>query len=214
MPIIPAEKTFPGFMKTGSGKKIRYKTLAENFAELDRFFLEYLGSFNIPVVFQKKADSTGLQFGECQPYPFSVRISNHLDHRAATLFGKAPWEQYPIPVLDYFYGDVENTQISQNQIISLGLAPVEDLKFMNRLCTKINAVMRSFFDRRDASLIRCRCAFGKCEDRIVVCGEFIPPYFQVIGNPEFAGAGERYFDFEDAAHLKKYVDFLLNATKA
>ena len=214
MPINPAERTYPGFIQTASGKKIRYKSLAENFSELNRFFLEYIGSFNIPVAQQKKSENKTPPVTECQPFSFFVRITNHLDHRAANLFGKGPWEQYPIPVIEYSIGDCTSTPVSQNQIISLGLSAVEDLKYMNRLCTKINAVMRSFFERRDASLISFSCSFGKLDDKIVVCGEFTPPFIQVIGNPEFLNAGPNYFDFEDAAQLKKYAEFLLGATKA
>jgi phosphoribosylaminoimidazole-succinocarboxamide synthase len=214
MPLATAGKEYPGSLQLPTGKKIRYKTIAEDFTELNRFFLEYIASFNIPVALQGKVDDKTLLFAEAIPYQFLVKISNHLDPRTSAAFNKPAWEQYPIPVIEYTLSEPGYEPALQNQIISLGLAPVEELKFMNRLCTKINAVMKSFFERRDAALISFCCQFGKSEDKIILTGEFTPPCIRAIPNAELPTAGENFFQFEDAAQLKKYVEFLLGAIKA
>jgi hypothetical protein len=214
MTLVTAEKAYPGSLSLPSGKKIRYKTLAEDFAELNRFFLEYIASFNIPIALQGKRDDKTLIFSETTAYRFLIKSSNYIDPRTAGLFGKPAWEQYPIPVLEYALPEPGYEAITQNQIISLGLAPVEELKFMNRLCTKINAVMKSFFDRRDASLISFSCQFGKSEDKIILTGEFAPPWLQAAPVATLNSTGETFFQFEDAAQLKKYIEYLLSAIKA
>lgn len=214
MTLVTAEKAYPGSLTLPTGKKIRYKTLAEDFAEFNRFFLEYIASFNIPIALQGKLDDKTLVFSETTPYRFLIKSSNYIDPRTAELFGKPAWEQYPIPVLEYSLPEPGYEAITQNQIISLGLAPVEELKFMNRLCTKINAVMKSFFERRDAALISFSCQFGKSDDKIILTGEFAPPWLQAMPVSALSMTGENYFQFDDAAQLKKYIEYLFSAIKA
>ncbi len=208
------EKSFPASVQFPSGKKIRYKTIAEDFTELNRFFFEYLTSFSIPVAFKEKFAENVLSMHEHLPYTFYLKVSNNLDTAAANTFGKNLWEPFPMPVIEYVhFGNGENI-ISQNHIVSLDIALIEDLKYMNRACTKINAVMKSFFERRNFSLVSFGCFFGKSENKVVLCGDFAPPYLQVIQTPELSSVEQNYFNFDDAAQLKNYVNLLLNAIKS
>ncbi len=203
-------KIAPTSIQVSSGKKIRYKTLSEDYIKLNRFFFEYLTSFKIPVLFEGIADENSLLFTEHAPYPFFARVVNHLDSASALIFEKNVWEPYPLPVFEYGLIDMNGASISKDQIISVGLSSVEDLKFISRLCTKINAILKSFFERRNTSVISFTCIFGKTDDKIAITGDFFPPMLQIINNPDMTETGIDYFQLDDAAQLKKHVEFLLN----
>ncbi len=204
-------KTAPSSIQLPSGKKIRYKSLPEDYTKLNRFFFEYLTSFNIPVLYEGVNDDGSILLTDHVQYPFFVRVINHLDSANALIFGKNTWEPYPLPVFEYGLNDLINTPISKDQIISIGLASVEDLKLMSRLCTKINAILKSFFERRNSTVFSFSCLFGKAGEKIAITGDFFFPMLQIINNPDMTETGADYFLLDDSAELKKHVEFLLNS---
>ena len=48
------------------------------------------------------------------------------------------------------------------------------MKLIIRICSKINAVLKSFFERRNEILAEISCHFGKHEDKVLLIGDFSP----------------------------------------
>ena len=203
-------KVFPAVVETVYGKKLRYKNLAEDFTAFNQFFFEYLNTFNIPTVFVEKTDSITLRYSRHNLLLFYVRISNYVDEHYYKVFSKPLWDAYSIPVIEYYHVNYPLTVISQNHIIALGLTGVDELKLINRLCTKINAVLKSFFERREQYLVSTDCFFGKTNDKFVVCGEFNPLHLRYIDRNDMQNATENLFDFRDSNRLKKKSENLLS----
>ena len=119
------------------------------------------------------------------------------------------WDPYAIPVLEYFTAAPSEEMITQNHIVAAGLAEVESLKTMGRLCTKINAVLKSYFERREFALISFDCYFGKSADKLFLCGEFDPFHVRLIGKNDMSSATEKIMIPSKSAELKKLSEDLL-----
>lgn len=82
--------------------------------------------------------------------------------------------------------------LSEEEIRTAQLLSVDELRSLNRLVTKGNAVLRAFFDRRGLALASARFEFGRSKTRIVIADEVS---FDTCNLWE-KGTGER-FDFDN-----------------
>ena len=101
--------------------------------------------------------------------------------------------------------------ITESHLISFNLCSYDDLKLMNRLCSKINAIIKSFFERRNEFLVELTCGFGKFEGKIFLIDDFSPISMKILKN-ESDGKLPDPYKIETPAQMKKYSDHLLHLT--
>ena len=192
-----------------NNNKIKSKNLGEKFASINSFFLDYLKEYHIPSSFIKLENKTHLKYLKHDKYPFSVKILNVIDKRTSRIFHKKEFENLPLPIFELHYGNGKDTLISESHLITFDLCNIEDYKIINRICSKINAVMKSFFERRNSLLAEVTCHFGKLEDKIYLVDDFTPASLKVIP----LNKDNHYIDpykFGTSADVKHYTDHLFN----
>jgi phosphoribosylaminoimidazole-succinocarboxamide synthase len=198
------------FFFTPKNVKVAAKKYGEKSALLNSNFLEYLKGYNIPIAFVKKADKGSLQFLKYLEFTFRVKILNSADVRIAKIFSIKPGSPLELPIQEYHYGDSKDSVITESHIISFNLCNYDDLKIINRLCSKINAIVKSFFERRNVSLVELTCTFGKFDGKIYLSGDFSPLSIKIVSiKPD-----EKLdpFKIETFAQMKKYTDYLIKLT--
>jgi phosphoribosylaminoimidazole-succinocarboxamide synthase len=196
------------FFITQKNTKVAARGLGEKSALLNSYFLEYLKGYNIPTAFVKLADKKILQYLKNTEFPFSVKVLNGADARTAKIFSVKPGSPLDLPVQEYHYGEAKDSVVSESHLVSFNLCTYDELKMINRLCSKINAIIRSFFERRNASLVELTCKFGKFESKIYLLGDFSPVSLKIINNISDEKLPDSY-KIETFAQMKKYSDFLL-----
>ena len=204
---------YPDYFLDFNNNKIKSKNLGEKFAVINSFFLDYLKEYHIPSSFLKLENKTHLKYLEHDKYPFSVRILNVIDKRTSRIFNKKEFENLPLPVFELHYGNGKDTLISESHLISFDLCNIEDYKIINRICSKINAVLRSFFERRNSLLAEVTCHFGKLEDKIYLVDDFTPASLKVVP----LNKDNHYIDpykFGTSAEIRQYTDHLFNLMSA
>ncbi len=82
---------------------------------------------------------------------------------------------------------------------------------INRLCSKINAIVKSFFERRNVSLLELTCRFGKFEGKIYLIDDFSPMSIKIVSGKKEEKLPDPY-KIESAAQMNKYSDYLLKLT--
>ena len=192
-----------------SNNKIKSKNLGEKFAAINSFFLDYLKEYHIPSSFLKLENKNQLKYLKLNYYSFSVRILNVIDKRTSRVFHKKEFENLLLPVFELHYGDGKDTLISDSHLVSFDLCNVEDTKIIYRMCSKINAVLKSFFERRNSLLAEVTCHFGKLEDKIYLVDDFTPASIKVIPlnkNNHFIDP----YKFGTSAEIRQYTDHLFN----
>lgn len=190
-------------------KKIKVKEIGEKTCELSHFFFEYATGFQIPTAYVKKDDKTILKFVSHKPFPFYVKILNRADKRIAKIFGLKENTELKLPVFEFHYGEGKDTLISESHLISFDLCNQEDMKIILRISSKVNAVLKSFFERRNETLSQLSCTFGKFEEKIYLSGDFSPFGLKVYPREE----NKKWVDPEKMntpSEIKKYTDFLFN----
>ena len=196
---------------TSKNKKVAVKHFGEKTALLNSFFFEYLKEYNIPSAFLKKEGSKKIQLLKVDEFPFQIKIINAADVRTAKIFLTKTGTALPLPIIEYHYGDAKDSVIGESHIISFDLCSYEDLKLINRLCSKLNAIIKSFFERRNISLVELTCRFGKFEGKIFLIDDFSPMSIKLSSNKAEDKLPDPY-KIETAAQMNKYSEFLLKLT--
>jgi phosphoribosylaminoimidazole-succinocarboxamide synthase len=200
---------YPDYFIDLNDNKIKSKNLGEKFAAINSFFLDYLKEYHIPSSFLKLENKTYLKYLKHDKYPFSIRILNVIDKRTSRIFHKKEFENLPLPVFELHYGIGKDTLISESHLISFDLCNIEDYKIINRICSKINAVIKSFFERRNSLLAEVTCHFGKLDDKIYLLDDFTPASLKVIPLNKDNHFVDPY-KFATSAEIKHYTDHLFN----
>jgi phosphoribosylaminoimidazole-succinocarboxamide synthase len=199
---------YPDFIEESSNKKVKCKNLGEKFAFINSFIFDYLKEYHIPVAFIKPQNKNSLWFYRYHKFPFSVKILNTADKRISRIFTVKENSPLNIPIFEYHLGPGKDNCISENHLTSFEICSNEDLRLINRICSKINAVLRSFFERRNASLVELSCFFGKTDDKLWLVDDFTPRSLKVIpvNNDHMIDP----YKFSTSAEIKKYTDYLHN----
>jgi phosphoribosylaminoimidazole-succinocarboxamide synthase len=193
-------------------KKVNSKNLGEKTAELTSFFYEYINGYNIASAYVKRDGKKSIAFNTVEEFPFITKIFNAADTRTAKIFSVKNESQLQLPIIEYHYGNAKESVIGESHIISFDLCSYEDLKFVNRVCSKLNAIVKSFFERRNVSLLELTCRFGKFEGKVLLIDDFSPQSIKIASDNADYKLPDAY-KIETAAQMNKYSDFLLKLIK-
>ena len=200
---------YPDYLMNGGTKKVKVKDLGTKFASINSFFLDYLKEYHIPAAFIKAQDKKSLKFIKHERLPFVVKILNLIDKRTAKIFSKKEGRALKLPIFEYHYGTGRDTLVSESHLVAFDLCSIEDLKLINRICSKVNAVLKSFFERRGEILAEVSCFFGKSENRIYLVDDFTPKSLKIIPHNGDNKSISPY-KFDTPATVRKYTDHLFN----
>ncbi len=204
---------YPDFIEDEKKKKIRVKGLGEKFAAVNSFFLDYLKEYHIPVAFVRSQSKTSLKFLNYQKFPFYIRIYNAIDKRTAKIFREKEFGPLNLPLFEFHYGDGKDSLVSESHLISFDLCNYEELKLINRICSKVNAVLKSYFERRGEILAEMDCFFGIADDKIYVVEDFTPRSLKIIPQE----INDKFLDpnkITTPSQLRKYTDHLFKLTSS
>ncbi len=204
---------YSDYYYNGNSNKTKVKDLGSKFAAINSFFLDYVKGYHIPTAFIKNEEPNSLRFMKNDRLLFSIKILNILDKRTAKIFGQKEGEQLNLPVFEYHFGNQKDTLVSESALIAFDLCTNEDLKLINRICSKVNAVLKSFFERRNEILAEVNCNFGKAEDKIYLVDDFTPRGLKIIPAVE----DDKWVDpykMSSSSEVRKYTDYLFSLTNA
>jgi phosphoribosylaminoimidazole-succinocarboxamide synthase len=203
---------YPDFIEENGNKKVKCKNLGEKFAFINSFIFDYLKEYHIPVAYIKSDEQHNLHFHKHHKFPFSVKILNIADKRISRIFSVKETSHLNIPILEYHYGNGKDTCISENHLISFDICTADEIRIINRICSKVNAVLRSFFERRNANIVEISCYFGRTDDKIWLVDDFTPRSMKVI--PVSDSHNVEPYKFTTSVEIKRYTDFLYNLMSA
>ncbi len=191
-----------------SQKKTKIKDLGQKVTSLHSVFFDYLKEFHIPIAYVKKEEYNSLKFVKYEDLNFSIKILNSADKRTAKIFSLKEGSPLSLPVFEIHYGNQKESIISESHLITFNLCSTEDLKMINRICSKINAVLKSFFERRNFNLAELSCTFGKFDGKVYMTGNFSPESLKVFPLNEDPKWKDPY-KLLTSVQLKGYTDQLI-----
>jgi len=204
---------YPDYFFPSQNKKVKVKELGQKFAAINSFFYDYLKEYHIPCAYIKNHRKNSLVYLKFDQLPFTIKILNASDKRTAKIFSIKEGETLELPVFEYHYGNSKDSLVSESHLIAFDLCTNEDLKLINRICSKVNVVLKAFFERRNEIVAELTCSFGKYEGKLFLVDDFSPLSLKVFPN----GNVEKWADpykLNTSSEMRRYANFLFDITNS
>ncbi len=152
-------------------------------SELQAFIFAYLETYQIPTHFFSQSGGE-LLVKRLSIIPVEVTVRNS----ASLSFSKhfkhfKPKQQLDFPIFEYALEDESGEHaVNDTHLYALQVISPEEYRTMNRLASKIDAVMKSFLERRGFTLVDITLKFGRYRGVIMLGDEISPENFTVIDN--------------------------------
>ncbi|MCK4893656.1 MAG: phosphoribosylaminoimidazolesuccinocarboxamide synthase [Calditrichia bacterium] len=166
-----------------SAKKVSVKEKGKVNTDLSSYLFEYLHSYNVPTHFLKKVDSKNILVKKLNMIPIEMVIWNIATTGLSKKLGISEGAMLETPVIEFYLKDakLKYPMINDYHAYALGLCDRNDMSAIVRIGTKINAVLRSFFQRKNLSLVKFTLEFGKVGNQVMLGDEVTPDTFIVWG---------------------------------
>jgi phosphoribosylaminoimidazole-succinocarboxamide synthase len=101
--------------------------------------------------------------------PVEILIHNIKNKNFSKRFGIEEGKELPNPVIEYYYKNNSDHKAMMNNshIMALDIATTEELKIIERLISKINAVLKSFYLRRQLEVVDIKLELGRLKNKIM-----------------------------------------------
>ncbi len=166
------------------GKKVfKIKERPKIAAELQAFILAYLETYQIPTHFFSQSGGE-LLVKRLNIIPVEVTVHNISSRLFAKRFRHfKSGQQLEFPIYEYSLKDDSGKfSVNETHLYALQVLSPDDFRTINRLASKIDAVMKSFFERRGFTLADISMQFGKYKGVIMLGDEISPENITVIDN--------------------------------
>ena len=156
--------------------KVKVKGKAAKNNDISSQIFEYLESYNVMTHFGKKLSDKEMQVKKSELLPLKIVISNAIEKNLSKRFGIAEGSLLDSPIIEYFYKNdkLKNPVVNESHMNALNLIGHEEVHFLGRTVVKVNAVLKSFFERRNMILSELKLALGRYRGYLVVADEISP----------------------------------------
>ncbi len=168
--IIEFQDTLPPWLSKKK-EKVPGKGAINN--SISSYLFEYLNSYNVPTHFVRKLDERSFAARRLEMLPMSVHIWNIAGGDLAARFRLEPLQPLEYPIIEIYFKnpDLGNPMINEYHAYALGLCDRNEMTQITRIATKVNAVLKSYFQRHQLRLGDFRLEFGRTQNQILLADE-------------------------------------------
>ena len=154
--------------------KVKGKSSKNN--DIASQIFEYLESYNVMTHFTSKLSDKEMQVKKCELLPLKIVISNAAEKNLSKKFGIQEGTLLTAPIIEYYYKNdkLKNPIVNESHMNALNLIGQEEVHFLGRTVVKVNAVLKSFFERRNMILSELRLSLGRYRGYLLVGDEISP----------------------------------------
>ncbi|MGH1362431.1 MAG: phosphoribosylaminoimidazolesuccinocarboxamide synthase [Calditrichia bacterium] len=171
-----AEQAVVEFSDTVSAngkKKSSMNGKAELNNAISAYMFEYLESYNVPTHFSKLHDAKSFVAKRLEMIPIVIAVYNLASKELAERFNIEEGKVLEFPIVEMYYKDEkgERPMINEYHAYALGLCDRKDMTSIMRIATKVNAVLKSFFGRKQLQLVSFEIEFGRQNGQVMLADE-------------------------------------------
>ncbi|MFQ5602551.1 MAG: phosphoribosylaminoimidazolesuccinocarboxamide synthase [bacterium] len=145
--------------------------------QISSHFFSYLESYHVPTHFVKPFSGNSMVIKKLEMIPVEVFMRNYAAGNMVKKYGVEEGKELDHPVLEYYLkGDEkQDPMVNEHHIVAFEYATAEELKQIERLAKKTNAVLKSFFYRRNIVLVEFKLKFGRNKSGKITLADEISP---------------------------------------
>lgn len=144
--------------------------------KISGYLFEYLEGFHVPTHFNKIISNREMLIKRLDIIPIEIVIRNIAAGSLCKRYGIEEGKRLDYPIAEYYLKDDErhDPMINATHAVSFGYAKIDEIRTIDRLASKINAVLKSFFARRSLKLVDFKLEFGRYKNKILLGDEISP----------------------------------------
>ncbi len=148
---------------------------------ISEHMFRYLESHHIPTHLIEKVSENEMTVRKLDIIPVEVVIRNVAAGSLVKRYNLTEGIELSSVVLEYYYKNdsLGDPMMAESLAVALDMATPEQIRSINRMATKINALMRSYFERRNLLLVDMKLEFGKVEEDVILADEISPDSMRV-----------------------------------
>jgi phosphoribosylaminoimidazole-succinocarboxamide synthase len=143
---------------------------------ISSFLFEYLENYHIPTHFVEKLSSHEMMVRKLDIIPIEIVMRNVAAGSLCARYNIPEGTAMEYPILEHYLKDdkLHNPMINEYHAYAFGHANPEEMHAISRIAAKVNAILKSFFDRRNLILVDFKMEFGKRGMEIFLGDEISP----------------------------------------
>ena len=171
---------------------------------------QYLESYNVPTHLIKRIGPREQLVKNVEIIQVEVVMRNYA---TGSLVKRLPFEDgkqlvYPIMELSLKNDELGDPLINEYHAYALNLCQPEDIRAMLRMTSKVNAILKSYFERRDLILVDFKLEFGRLGKDLIVADEISPDTCRIWDKKTKKKLDKDRFRFDMGGVLQAYQEVL------
>jgi phosphoribosylaminoimidazole-succinocarboxamide synthase len=144
--------------------------------DISSYLFEYLENYHIPTHFLDRLTAKEMLVRKLEIIPIEVALRNVAAGSLSARYKIPEGTVMEYPVLEYYLknDELHDPMINEYHAYAFGYATPDETKAINRIASKVNAILKSFFDRRNLVLVDFKLEFGKRGPEIYLADEISP----------------------------------------
>ncbi len=157
-------------------KKGKFDGKGEICNSISTHLFEYLENYHVPTHFSKKISGTEMLVKRLEMLPIEVVVRNIATANLSKTYNIEEGQALEYPIIEYFLKDdkLGDPMINEHHAYAMGYATPEEMRMIARVVSKVNAIFKSFFDRRGLILVDFKLEFGKMGRSLLIGDEITP----------------------------------------
>jgi phosphoribosylaminoimidazole-succinocarboxamide synthase len=156
-----------------STKKVKAKDKGAINNAVSAHLFQYLENYYVPNHFVKVQSDKQMVCKKLEMLPFEVIVRNLAAGSFCKRYKLQEGKELATPVIEIFLKDEKlgNPMINEYHAFAFELASTDEMRTIIRTSTKINAILKSFFERRSLKLVDFKLEFGRHKEQILLGDE-------------------------------------------
>jgi len=156
---------------TGKKETIKNKGAINN--TISSLLFQYLESYHIPTHYVDILKPDEILVRKLEIIPMEVKIWNFVTASLSKRFGVQKGTVLACPIIEFHLKNdkLKNPMITIDHACAFGFGDPEEMQNIDRMVRKINAVLKSYFDRRELKLVDLNLEFGRFGNQILIGDE-------------------------------------------
>lgn len=161
------------------GKVKKFSGLADINSFCTTHFHKLLLSYNIPTAYIDSPSTHEIVFIKHQPLPLNVRIYNYSNKILNKIFNSKDETKLPSPIYEIYHINCPKYPLNEYHLLSFNLMSIDESRELIKLSSKINVIIKSFFERRGYDLLTLELEFGKNNSQLILTKIFTIDSFKL-----------------------------------
>jgi len=140
---------------------------------ISSYLFEYLKGFHVSTHFVGAREGVEMLVKFAEPIPLMVKVFNAAEENWPERFGPGATGRMELPVIEHYLVASGGPPVWVNEyhLYAFNLLKPDEFKQVNRLASKVNAVLRGLSDRRDLFLAGIQLSYGRYNNQVILTGE-------------------------------------------